>query len=121
MVARSQRRVFKSRFRSIVFPHQHGPGLRLSIGKRRGAATPLDITTTLDAPDDNAAEKAPGLRPRVARIPAPGEQEGSGLHAELRGRDRALHLQPREIVPTRLARSEPVRRDDADGLAIPGA
>src|SRR5262249_40632478 len=104
----SQRRIFKSRFRAVVLPTEHGPGLRLSIGQRRGAAAPLDIAAALDAPDDNVEEKASGLRPRDARILTPGEQEGSGLHAELRGRDCALHLQPRAVVAARPARFEPL-------------
>src|SRR4030095_16675101 len=105
--------IFKGRFRALVFSVEYGPGLRLPIGQRRSATAPFDIAPAMDPPDDPVAEKAPGLRARIARIPTPGEQKRTGLHEELRRRDRALHLQPRAVFAARPARSQQLLGNDA--------
>src|SRR5262249_15913084 len=119
MVAGSQRRVFKSRLRAVVFPDEYGPGLWISNGQRRGAAAPFHISAPLDAPVDSVAKKAPVLRPWVARIFTPREQEGPGLHTDLCGRNRALYIQPVEVVATRATRFEQVPGNDPGRFAIP--
>ena len=60
--ARPQRRLLHLRPRPAVPAADHGPGLRLPGGERRGAAELDDVAAALDPPHDRDPQAAPGVR-----------------------------------------------------------
>ncbi len=92
-------------------PRHHGPHLGLSGDQRRGAAVRSILAAALDAQHDRAAQAVPGLRPRHARIPQPGEPQDPRLYPALRSpgrltaRDRPLRRQSLPLRSAGLARS----------------
>ena len=57
----------------------HGPGLRLRVGQRRGAVAQPWLAAELDQAADLGAQIEPGLRPRIACVHPADQPLGAGL------------------------------------------
>jgi hypothetical protein len=62
----------------------HGPGLRLPGGQRRGAAARAGLAAELDQADDRRAPQLPGVRAGPAGDGEAGQPQDSGLHPNFR-------------------------------------
>ena len=82
----------------------HRPRVPLRGDQRRGAAEQPALAALVDEAADRAAEALPGVRPRHARVPAPGEPQGAGVHPPLRGRDDPGGREPVALRAVRRAR-----------------
>ena len=71
------------------------------------------IAPELDEAADPRPSRAPGLRARHARVPAPGEPARARLPARARGRDGPVRRQPQPLRPVRRARPLALRRPPA--------
>src|SRR5688572_19251221 len=74
-----QRRLLACRSAAVVPAADHGPGVRLRSGQRRGAAARSELAVELDEAHARHAQDEPGVRARQAVFPAAGEQKGLGL------------------------------------------
>ena len=74
-----------------LLPGHHRPRVPLRGDQRRGAADQPAVAAVVDEAADRAAPPAPGVRPRIARVPAPGEPQGPRVHpAEPGGEEQIL-------------------------------
>ena len=84
---RPQRRLLARRPCASLCPADHGLGLRLRRGQRRGAGPIAALAARLDAPDHRAPPASRrDVRPRHARAPAPGQPPHPRVHPPVRGR-----------------------------------
>ena len=68
MDARPQRRLFALRSGPALCADDHGPGLRLPGGQRRGAVAQPRLAAELDQAPDRGAQVEQGVRPRLADL-----------------------------------------------------
>ena len=102
-----------ARSRPALLPRHHGPHLGLPGHQRRGPAQRPVLAAALDAQHDRAAQALPGLRPRHAGVPQPGEPQGPRLPPPLRRRQTATH--ETVLCVANLSRfAQPVSLDLAD-------
>ena len=97
----------------------HGPGLRLRGGQRRGAVAQPRLAAELDQAPDRGAQVEQGVRPRLADLHPAGQPRGAGLCAAVRGRGPALRRQPVALGAGRRDRSVAVARPRAARDARP--
>src|SRR5262249_12702673 len=113
--AGSQWRVLPLRSYAAVPADDHGPGLRLRGGQRRGAIAQSGVAAELDQTPDFRSQVEQGGWARIADIYPPGKPLGSCLRAAIRKRSRALCRQSvalgagRRDRPRLLARPRAVR------------
>ncbi len=96
MDAGSQWRVLPLRPYAAVPADDHGPGLRLRGGQRRGAIAQSGIPAELDQTPAIGPQIEQGVWPRIAYVYPPGKPLRARLRAAIRKRSRALC---RESVP----------------------
>ena len=97
----------------------HGPGLRLSVGQRRGAAAQPVVAAELDETADRRAPHQPRLRPRHAALHPPGQPHRAGLRARVRERDHPVRRQPVALGAGRRDRPQRLEGPRAGGDARP--
>ncbi len=107
MVARPQRGLLARRPGQAVPAGDHGPGLRLRRGERRGAVALFGLAAQLDAPADRGAAQLQGVRARHHHLPVPLQPQGDGLSARIRGRDHPVRGQLLARAAGRGARPSP--------------
>ena len=70
---RPERRVLDRQSAAALLPGDHRPGVPLRGAQRRGAAEQPALAALVDEAPGRAAQAVPGLRPRHAAVPHPGE------------------------------------------------
>ena len=73
----------------LYLPVDHRPRVPLRGGQRRGAAGQPALAAVVDEAPDRAAQAAPGVRPRHARVPHRRQPAGPRVRPRARGRARS--------------------------------
>ena len=83
---RPQRRLLARQPAAALPAGDRRPRVPLRVRQRRDAARQPALAARLDPAAHRAAQAAPGLRSRLARVPPPREPQGPRLHAQVPGR-----------------------------------
>ncbi len=84
----------------------HRSGVPLPVDQRRRPAEQPALAAVVDEAPDRAAPAAPGVRARLAHIPAPGEPAHRRVHARVRRREDPRRRQHVALRPVRRAGHE---------------
>src|SRR5437764_14249691 len=99
MVTRPQWRLLARRSGDAVPAADHGSGLRLRGGQRRGAEPIAVITIELDQAADRGAPVAPRIWAWRPTVPLPSEPQGHRLSARVARRDDPVRRQSVALGP----------------------
>ena len=117
MVVRPQRRVLAGRSGEPLSAADHGFGLRVRGGQRRGAEPLALVPAQLDEAADRRPPLAARFWPRHVALPLSGKPESHRLSARIRRRDHPVRRQPVPLAAGGRARSVGISRPAAGRAA----